>query len=114
MQERFTIAIAIATRFAVRSKDSLAEVLALLRGGFYMPDSLRSTRNTVHDNDIEAGIVSTQQVAMAARVRVCSPPRVSAMLPATADERMWVVLTGIPKPSARRIVAIVTDWATAP
>ena len=45
---------------------------------------------------IAAGSVITQASAMLRTVDICSPEPLAAMVPATPEDRMWVVETGSP------------------
>ena len=49
-----------------------------------------------------------------AQGRLCSPERLANIVPATPEERMWVVLTGTPTTSAAPMVAMATTSADAP
>ena len=44
----------------------------------------------------------------------CMPDPLATIVPATPDDRTWVVDTGRPKPSAAPIVAAATISAAAP
>ena len=63
---------------------------------------------------IAAGSVSTQAIAMLRIVDHCIPEPLATIVPATPDERTWVVDTGRPKPSAAPIVAAAISSAAAP
>ena len=61
-----------------------------------------------------AGSVSTQASSRLRTVDICSPDPFAAMVPATPDDRTWVVDTGRPNTSAAPIVPIATSSAEAP
>ena len=63
---------------------------------------------------METGNVNTQAMSRLRTVDICRPVRLAAIVPATPDERTWVVLTGSPNTSAAPMVAIAVSSAAAP
>jgi hypothetical protein len=74
----------------------------------------RNTKKRNAERAIAQGRVKTQASAILRRVDICTPEPLAAIVPATPEERTWVVETGRPKLSAAAIVPIATISAAAP
>jgi hypothetical protein len=63
---------------------------------------------------MDTGRVRTQAMSRFLTVPHCNPERFAAMVPATAEDNTWVVLTGRPNESAAAMVVIAVISAAAP
>ncbi len=61
-----------------------------------------------------SGRVSTQAIRMVLMVWLCRPDLLATMVPATAEERIWVVETGMPVRLAIPMEAAAVIWAAIP
>jgi hypothetical protein len=94
-------------------RDAVVRRVATVWGvaaGIIMPPML----NKVADSAIAAGRVNTQARPIFRTVSPWIPERLAHMVPATPEERTWVVLTGIWTTSAKPIVTAATNSAAAP
>src|SRR5262249_439842 len=72
------------------------------------------TLNRGAERAVAAGRGNTQARPILRTVSPWMPERLAHMVPATPEERTWVVLTGMWTTSARPIVAAATTSAAAP
>src|SRR5262249_19667992 len=87
-------------------------------GGPLLPscgqNSFSNSTNSVPDNRMATGSVRTHAISRFRTVDICRPDRLAAIVPATPDERTWVVETGRPNMSAAAMVTAATSSAEAP
>jgi hypothetical protein len=57
---------------------------------------LLNVQNSTAASPIDAGSVSTQAISKLRSVAICKPDLFAHMVPATPDDKTWVVLTGNP------------------
>ncbi len=76
----------------------VTQTVSWRRGGGVHPaqNTWRRMKNSVPAMRIAAGSVVTQASAMLRTVDICRPEPFAAMVPATPEDRMWVVETGRP------------------
>src|SRR5262245_26241578 len=75
---------------------------------------LTNSTNRLADSVMAHGRVRTQAISRLRTVSHCRPDPLAAMVPATPDDRTWVVETGSPNTSAAPIVPMATRSAEAP
>ena len=77
-------------------------------------DIFAKAQNSVADNTMATGSVSTQAMIRLRTVAHCRPVPLAAMVPATPDDNTCVVLTGKPYISAAPMVSMAVISAAAP
>ncbi len=70
--------------------------------------------NRPPESNMVSGRVNTQAIRMVLMVWLCRPDLLAIMVPATAEERMWVVDTGIPVRLATPMEVAAVIWAAMP